>query len=413
MTLFLRVVLSLFIVFSILILKSVSISPTLQLVNILYRHGDRSPSTTFPTDEHKEDSWPQGWGWLSKIGIEQHFNLGKFLRQRYNGFLNETYLRNEIKVESSSTDRCLMSAQANLAGLYPTPEELWNKNIRCIPIPVLTRSKTEDNMLSFSRICPKYSKLYTQNLRNHEQKPEEIKNKEFYDFIYKMTKLKPEGLRKIWTVADVLFCEKAHNYTLPNWVNETIFERLQKIRAYSFVLMFGTEEMAKLKGGPLLKQMIENMELKKSGTLSTRFFMYSGHDTTLAALMHSLNIFNHISPPYTACLIMELHRKIDGEYFVRLLYKNSTTDLYNYMEDPYLLTIPGCTTNCPYTKFLELTHNSIPLDWAKDCHLTEGEPKTDKISSNMLISEYLNVDNGHCTRQVTEPIPAPTCSCNC
>ena len=32
-------------------------------------------------------------------------------------------------------------------------------------------------MLSFSRSCPKYSQLYAQNLKNHELKPEEAKNK--------------------------------------------------------------------------------------------------------------------------------------------------------------------------------------------------------------------------------------------
>lgn len=310
-----------------------------------------------------------------------------------------------------------MSAQANLAGLYPPSEEqLWNKNIRWIPIPVLTRSKNEDNMLSFSRSCSKYSQLYAQNLKNYELKPEEVKNKEFYDFIYKMTKLKPEGLRKIWTVADVLFCEKTHNYTLPNWVNDTVFERLQKIRAHSFTLMFETEELAKFKGGPLLKEMISNMNAKKLGTINTKLFMYSGHDTTLAALMHSLKVFNNISPPYTACLIMELHQKTDGEYFIRLLYKNSTTNLNNYMKEPHLLTIPGCTTNCPYTKFLELTQNSVPVDWVQECQLNESKPRSDKMNSETQDpSKFLSVDSGHCMRQTAQPVaaPAPTCSCRC
>lgn len=72
------------------------------------------------------------------------------------------------------------------------------------------------------------------------------------------------------------------------------------------------------------------------------FYLFQ-HDTTLAALMHSLKVFNNISPPYTACLIMELHQKTDGEYFIRLLYKNSTTNLNNYMKEPHLLTIPGKT----------------------------------------------------------------------
>lgn len=190
----------------------------------------------------------------------------------------------------------------------------------------------------------------------------------------------------------------------------------KKIRAHSFTLMFETEELAKFKGGPLLKEMISNMNAKKLGTINTKLFMYSGHDTTLAALMHSLKVFNNISPPYTACLIMELHQKTDGEYFIRLLYKNSTTNLNNYMKEPHLLTIPGCTTNCPYTKFLELTQNSVPVDWVQECQLNESKPRSDKMNSETQDpSKFLSVDSGHCMRQTAQPVaaPAPTCSCRC
>ena len=56
---------------------------------------------------------------LSQRGKDQQYQLGEFFRNRYNGFLDSEYKMKEIHVLSSDTDRTLMSAEANLAGLYP------------------------------------------------------------------------------------------------------------------------------------------------------------------------------------------------------------------------------------------------------------------------------------------------------
>uniref|UniRef100_A0A0E9RDN0 Lysosomal acid phosphatase n=1 Tax=Anguilla anguilla TaxID=7936 RepID=A0A0E9RDN0_ANGAN len=68
----------------------------LKFVTLLYRHGDRSPVKAYPTDPYQESAWPQGFGQLSQDGMRQHFELGQALRQRYNGFLNESYDRHQV-----------------------------------------------------------------------------------------------------------------------------------------------------------------------------------------------------------------------------------------------------------------------------------------------------------------------------
>jgi hypothetical protein len=75
--------------------------------------------------------------YLLQKGILQMFKLGEFLRTRYNGYLSELYYPKEFLMKSSANDRCLMSAQAVLAGLYPPKGmQVWNPDLKWQPIPV-------------------------------------------------------------------------------------------------------------------------------------------------------------------------------------------------------------------------------------------------------------------------------------
>lgn len=77
------------------------------------------------------------------------FRLGQYIRQRYDGFLSRVYTSEEIYVQSSDVDRTIMSAMANLAGMWPaTPSDL-----SYLPqggqqqfVPVHTLSSSVDNV---------------------------------------------------------------------------------------------------------------------------------------------------------------------------------------------------------------------------------------------------------------------------
>jgi lysosomal acid phosphatase len=63
----------------------------------IWRHGDRTPSVLIPTDvNNTEETWEIGLGELTKIGLQQEFRLGRFLRERYDGFLSKKYSPFEV-----------------------------------------------------------------------------------------------------------------------------------------------------------------------------------------------------------------------------------------------------------------------------------------------------------------------------
>lgn len=85
------------------------------------------------------------------------YELGKYFRRRYGKLIGNTYSPKEVYVQSTDYDRTIMSAQVNLAGLYPTSDaEIWNENIRWHPIPVHTIPFKYDYALYGPDDCPKY-----------------------------------------------------------------------------------------------------------------------------------------------------------------------------------------------------------------------------------------------------------------
>ncbi|XP_041367836.1 testicular acid phosphatase homolog [Gigantopelta aegis] len=350
---------------------------TLQLVNLVYRHGDRSPIQIYPLDKHQLNNtpeWSDGLGWLSKLGMQQQYATGVFLRRRYDGFLSKKYINKEFSVQSSAVDRCLMSAYSNLAGLYPpTPGEVWNQDIHWQPIPVSMVPDLQDRKLSLDSNCALYNKLIDEMTHSEVVKKEEAKNKAFYKFVSKQTGVPHENISVVWSVADVLFCEKAQGLDWNSWVNDTVYAKIREINRFDIQLLYYTKEMARLKGGPLLKQFIENMNGTINGSdPEAKMFMYSAHDVTVVALLSALGLYNDQPPPYTATLIMELHKE-NGQYNVQIFYRNYTTNDTMDTREPVPLTLKDCDFKCPMETFLKLTKDAVPTNWTEECKTSSGD----------------------------------------
>ncbi|XP_077608409.1 prostatic acid phosphatase isoform X3 [Crocuta crocuta] len=316
------------------------VAKELKFVTLVFRHGDRSPIETFPNDPIKESSWPQGFGQLTQLGMEQHYELGRYIRERYRTFLNDSYRREQVYIQSTDVDRTLMSAMTNLAGLFP-PEgiDVWNPSLRWQPIPVHTLSLSEDR--DFIETLPTFTGYHTRDLFG------------------------------MWSkVYDPLFCESVHNFTLPSWATEDTMTKLKELSELCILSVYGIhkqKEKSRLQGGVLVSELLNHMKNATQPSNHRKLVMYSAHDTTVAGLQMALDVYNGILPPYASCHLMELYLE-DGEYFVEMYYRNDTR------HEPYLLTLPGCTPSCPLAKFAELVAPVIPQDWSTECMTTSSNP---------------------------------------
>ncbi|XP_069805184.1 testicular acid phosphatase homolog isoform X1 [Dendropsophus ebraccatus] len=350
----------------------------LTFVVVIYRHGDRSPIDTYPTDTYKEKVWDNGLQQLTQVGIRQHYDLGQYLRKRYENFLSPSYRKEEIYVRSTDYDRTLMSAQANLAGLYPpNGTQQWHPDILWQPIPVHTVPVSQDRLLKFpSKDCPRFYELMKETIQLPEY---QNRMDEWKDFIVRIANYSGYSVdqavpRRVWKVYDTLFCQKSHNLSLPAWATPEVMQTLEEITTFdtkAHMALHRPVEKARLTGGILVDAVLRNFTeaIKKSSPL--KMVMYSAHDSTILALQGALGVYSGIHPPYASCHLFEFYKESDGTYSIGMYYRNESN------KEPYEMVVPGCRSPCPLRLFSQLMVPVIPQDWWKECQIQEPQQKTD------------------------------------
>ncbi|WKY01251.1 hypothetical protein Q1695_015333 [Nippostrongylus brasiliensis] len=351
---------------------------TLVYVHAVWRHGDRTPAVAVPFSS--ESAWPEGLGELTRKGMAQQYRLGKWLRARYGKWLGNRFDRNEIFVRSSDFNRTLMSAQVNMAGFFPpSKSELWDNALAWQPIPVHTVPKSIDKELCESIECPTASEELSRLWRSDLVRKMEDENKDIVEYLKLHSGIPNFEFRKLWMVYDNLFCMLQHNDTQkwPPWVNSTIFERIHVLYDKSSRLKYHTDLLRRLRGGPVLKDIIERFEAKANGTLGTRpkLYAYSAHDTTLAASLAAIGIYPEEFPHYASVVLFELHKK-GGQFVVEIYHKNVTDadQLYRYK-------IAGCGESCPLQSFRSVTSRYLPDNWKEECGFEDTSAKKYIIST--------------------------------
>ncbi|GFR73769.1 lysosomal acid phosphatase [Elysia marginata] len=305
------------------------------LTQVVFRHGDRSATHTYPTDPHVND-WVDGLGQLSKV-----------------------YVR------STNLERTLMSAECVCAGLFPVntslPDlpEAWPFG-HWQPVPVQTVPSGEDKLLHPADTCS-YVQLLKDGILAMDVSRDHIINDK--NLMYKLSRNTGMeiNVKTLHDLADTLFCQLQHNMSQPDWFTKDIQDRLLE---YGLYRPHTGPTDVKYLSGTLLDVVIKNMKSKAENSSDLhKMYLYSAHDSTVAALMSILRVDNFIQVPYSAAFFIELHL-IQGQYFVKLLYRNSTT------HPPQTLIAPRCLLELCPLKVFDGMHRAFILsdeEWNEVC----------------------------------------------
>ncbi|KAI4503664.1 hypothetical protein M0802_001067 [Mischocyttarus mexicanus] len=288
----------------------------------IFRHGDRTPENNhyekYPNDPYLNyDFYPTGRGQLTKTGMLREYRLGEFLRRRYDDYLGPTYFPNKLQ-ESPEFKK----ENAQYDDLKAELTKYTGKNISTpIDISYLYHTLTSESFLGLP--LPGWTKPFYPHGR-----------------LYNAT----------------LFSYKSYSYNKP---------------------------LRRLYGGSMLKEFIKNMIEYVNGTskVEKKMYLFSGHETNIASLLYTLNVFKPHAPSYSSSIIMELLYK-KGIYYIKVLY---------YLGIPAqleVLQIPGCENPCPLNKFFQLTIDDIPSDKEMICDKTTT-PEYANLNYNLVSSKDL------------------------
>ncbi|XP_076161881.1 venom acid phosphatase isoform X2 [Ptiloglossa arizonensis] len=355
-----------------------TVEAELRQVNVIFRHGDRTPDDTtnemYPNDPYLNSGfYPMGRGQLTNPGKRREFQLGKVLRERYLQFLGDVYTPQSVSGLSSDYDRTKMSLQLVLAGLFPpNNEQKWNQQLNWQPIPARYLRRYEDNIF-LPDDCPLYLTEYNRVLTSSQGRKELSK---YSSFMKQLTQWSGKNITTpldMYYLYHTLMAEYSLGLTLPSWTNQ-IFPRgeLWNATVFAYDIASSTPLLRRLYAGPYLRLVTKTMLDFITGTLNDerKIYLYSGHETNVAAVLKALQLYRPHVPEYSSGVILELH-EINSEYYIKV---GHYLGIPSTVEE---VKLPGCDILCPLDKYLQFTENLMPS-------------KEELICNKGLTQDYVN-----------------------
>lgn len=371
--------------------SSHSVADELKFVHVITRHGDRTPTSFYPTDPYKNETefWPEGLGQLTNVGKYRMFRLGQALRERYNDFLSDS--PREVSVRSSASERCLESAEALAAGLYP-PEGDWiwsNLSARDIgkhwlPIAVQTVPKSEDLMLVTSSKCPAADRAWEEFMAGEPVSGFVRKNQDWFDRIGNHTGEVVTTLRQMDFLSGTLRAEAERGLRLPDWLtddNNALYDKVMELGRAAFYYDWMDSKVQRLRTSTLLQEITHHWNEAASGGESRKIALYNTHDTFLVLLMQSLQVFRKdwLFLPYAVSVIFEFHQTDPGDqenpeknsFYVKVFYYNETANF----SAPSALSLPLCQnkTSCDVEMFKQRIQHLIVENVTVECNVSDRD----------------------------------------
>ncbi|KAM4046813.1 lysophosphatidic acid phosphatase type 6 isoform 1-T5 [Anomaloglossus baeobatrachus] len=371
----------------------------LKLVQVVFRHGARTPLKQIPHSEQVEwsptlletpdhtqfnyrvtdlvggpkppspfeeryrshrlkgGSFP---GQLTTIGMQQMFSLGARIRKDYveeQTFLSPVFKASEVYVRSTNIVRNLESARCLLAGLYQQRQEG--------PVTIVTAEAGNEILYPNYQGCKELKRLTSGRVTLASSQPK------MKDDLKKLQRdLHIESAKEVdfFLLLDNLFAEQAHGFPFSAQY-ESHLQRSERraIDILSYAMGSNNREAVRLSVGPFLyalqSNMLETTRRSSDDPQPRKLFLYSTHDVTLIPLLEAFGIFDQKWPPYASDITLELYQhRPSKEWFTRLSY-NGKEQL-----------VKGCRSGlCPLDQFLNALADFplSPDDYKRLCHCEE------------------------------------------
>ncbi|PZC80740.1 hypothetical protein B5X24_HaOG213964 [Helicoverpa armigera] len=351
---------------------SVTDGTELLLTFLIHRHGDRTPLTSSLTYSNNQEalieaSAQYGYGQLTDAGRRRAYQLGQFLRRRYDGLLSPAYNRSEIYIRSTDSTRAKMTVLSAMAAVYPALEDNWSADVNWTPVPYTTVPAKYDFNLATTN-CP-----YLLSGATFDTSAALPDLSEYTDALDQWSAYLgfniTANLMYAYAINDLYTAQLSLGLPLDPAI-EDIYPQIEKIAGIALDWLFGNGDTVTLQAGVLLNQFFTVADQVIAGEDVQRVQIWSAHDLNVFAFEGVTQVAEKQGvPKYASAYALELRQVTEtGEYVVVPVYLNTPSeDIVTYLE------ITGCGSLCEYESFRSITadHTLDEDTWRTKCGFTE------------------------------------------
>ncbi|TDL24646.1 phosphoglycerate mutase-like protein [Rickenella mellea] len=331
-------------------------------------------------------------GELTDVGRQSTYNYGRALRKLYVerlGFLPDTVTKqNEIYLRSTNMPRTIESLQQITHGLYPS-----SKFENGITPRLFIRNGKDENMLGNTFACKRLEILLVgfaqaaASAYNHLLEPLDKKLSQYIGG----NPIRIDGKPRASGILDTIRACTAHGVKVPpEFEDKSVVDTIEKAVVNEW-FADKTEEVRRLAMGRMLDDMMRKMtgKLMKGPANPLKILLHSTHDTSIAAICSTLDVFDEKWPAFTASITFELFSRRDTppqqsylqsvygavspftgksrtpESYVRMRYQNKNMILPFCAEEGK--HFPGSPELCSLAAFKERVKELTPADWESEC----------------------------------------------
>jgi len=329
-------------------------------------------------------------GELTDVGRQTTYQLGQALRELYVdrlGFLSDTMQSTEeIYLRTTNVPRTTESLEQVLHGLYPKQKQAEG----IVPL-IRVRNGKDENLIGNTLSCKRLELLqigFAQAAAATWNQTLEPLDKKLSKYI-NGNPIRLDGKPRASGILDTVRAAIAHGiHVPPEFKEKAVLDVIERAVVQEWFSGYKTEEVRRLGMGRLLSDLSRKMSSKAENGVEdpVRLLIHSTHDTGLAALMSTLDVYDERWPAFTASLTFELFRKRNPadlhsspwqtvlspfkrnntQHYVRLRYQNRTLTLPACEEAGRHL--PGSPEFCTLKAFIERARELIPADWEAECN---------------------------------------------